>query len=132
MMSALVKINDESARGETTNSLHLNLISERLSVRELIQRRVQQEVEKFNLQRPICFKALVQPEGAQELENGFRLPEHRSLDWNVQAEEAINAFERKSFFVMVDGKELKSLDEQIVLTDKSLVSFIKLMPVIAG
>lgn len=123
---------DETARGERTHRVQIKLVSERLSLRELIQRRVQSEVERFNLQRPINFKALVQPRDAEETAQGFRLRQHRDLDWQEQAEEAIKAFENQSFFVMVDHKDIKDLDQEITITDNTDIAFVKLMPVIAG
>lgn len=131
-MQTSLTVFDETARGERTHRVHLKLASERLTLRELITRRVQAEVERFNLQRPVNFKALVQPTGAQETPNGYRLLQHRDLDWQVQLEEALKAFETNSFFVMVDNKDIKDLDQEITLTPGSDVVFIKVMPVIGG
>ena len=131
-MSSTLTVFDETARGERTHRIRLKLVSERLSLRELIERRVQVEAESFNLRRPVNFQALVKPVGAEETAQGFRLREHRDLDWHVQAEEAIKAFENKAFFVMVDHKEIKDLGQEITVTDTTDIAFIKLMPVIGG
>jgi hypothetical protein len=132
MIAAVVTINDESARGEKTNTLKLTLASERITVRDIIQRRIQQEVEKFNLQRPVVFKMLVQPADAEETTQGFRMQEHRNLDWQQQFDKAVEAFGEKCFFVMVDGKDMADLDTEVTVTDDTQISFIKLLPVIAG
>lgn len=131
MVSTLV-VFDETARGERIHRVQLKLVSERITVRELIARRIQSEVEKFNLQRPINFKALVQPKDAEETPQGYRLRQHRDLDWRVQADEAEKAFENKGFFVMVDHKEIKDLEQEITIADNTDIAFVKLMPIVAG
>ena len=131
MQSTLV-VFDETARGERTHRVQLKLVSERLTVRELIERRVEAEVERFNLQRPINFKALVQPKDAEETAQGYRLRQHRDLDWREQADEAVKAFQEKCFFVMVDNKEIKELDQELTITDTTEIAFVKLMPIVGG
>ncbi|MDH5692857.1 MAG: hypothetical protein OEZ47_07115 [Gammaproteobacteria bacterium] len=131
-MNAVLVIKDETARGEQINTVRLSLVSERLSVKELISRRVQQEVEQFNLKRPVCFKALVKPKDAEETTQGFRLAVHHDLDWEIQVETAIEAFKQKCFFIMVNGKELSDLDDEVVITDTTEISFIRLMPIVGG
>lgn len=131
-MPSTLTVFDESARGERTNRVRLKLASERLTLRELITRRVQSEVERFNLQRPVNFKALVQPADAQETPNGFRLLQHRDLDSQKQVDEAIKAFENNAFFVLVDQKDIKDLDQELAVTDTVDIAFVKVMPVVGG
>ena len=131
-MEVVLLIQDETPRGELIQSVRVTLSKEKLSLREFVRTRVQQEVERFNLQRPVCFKALVRPEDAQETTQGFRLSQHRDLDWERQAEEAISALESKSFFVTLDGKEVSSLDEEMSLNSGSDLRFVILMPVVGG
>ena len=128
-MSAVLRVTDESARGEKIHSLMLNLPQSQMNLRDLICQRVTQEVNKFNLQRPVVFKCLVQPAAAEETAQGFRLPVHKDQDPVVQCEKAIAAFEDKRFFVMVNGRDVTDLDAQITLNDESSVVFLKLMPV---
>jgi len=131
-MPSTLTVFDETARGERTHRVQLKLASERLTLRELIERRVQAEAESFNLRRPVNFRALVQPADAEETSQGYRLRQHRDLDWKVQCEEALKAFENKAFFVMVDHREVQSLDHELTITPSTDVSFIKLMPVVGG
>ena len=49
---------------------------------------------------------MVRTLGAEETVNGYRLREGRLVDWERQAEVAVEAFEQQSFFVFVDGKQV--------------------------
>lgn len=130
-MTAVVTVHDESPSGEKLHTLKLRLEGERITVRDLIARRVQQEAAKFNLERPVNFHALVQPAEAQETANGFRLPRHRDVDWQKQAEAAYQAFEKTNLAVLLDGKPASSLDDDIII-GRHQISFLKLMPVVGG
>ena len=131
-MESTLIVFDETARGERTHRVQLKLVSERITIRDLIARRVQSEVEKFNLQRPINFKALVQPKDAEETSQGYRLRQHRDLDSQVHVDEAIKAFENQRFFVMVDHKDVNDLGAEITIADNTDIAFVKLMPIIGG
>lgn len=131
-MTTIVMVKDESARGEKINSLRLTLASEKVTLEELIKRRVQQEVQKFNLQRPVCFKALVKPKGAEETSGGYRMKTHRDLDADEQVKHALEGFKSKNFFVTLNGKQIQNLSDEIVITDTSEVSFVCFMPVVGG
>lgn len=126
-----VALVDENARGEVIRRQSLKLSAASLSVADIISERVRSEVKLFNLQRPVRFRALVTPRGAEETEQGFRLPQHRDLDADTHVKAALDGFEQKLFFVMVGGKEQKQLNDVIELTDGVDVSFIKLMPILA-
>jgi len=131
-MIAVVTVYDESARGERTNRLKLKLVSERVTVQELIERRIQQEAERFNLERPVSYRSLVQPPEAQEVADGYRLLEHRDVDWQKQVEPALEAFRSNGLSVMVDNRPATSLDQEVVITESTVVTFIKLMPLVGG
>ena len=51
------------------------------------------------------------PEGALPTAAGFRLPKQRRLDWEQQADRAVEAFGRNGFFVLVDDRQVTDLDE---------------------
>src|SRR5688572_9354934 len=95
-------IRDETASGSVTNELTLDVLTETITVRELIRSRVYQEVQDFNRrqqQGEADFKGLVTPAGAEKTPNGFRLRTKREVDWKDQFERACDAFQRNGFFV---------------------------------
>src|ERR1043166_2490423 len=122
-MSATLTIKDETAYGESTNTFLLNLMTERISIRELIRERVYEEVRQYNASLPEYFKGLVQPTEAETTLNGYKVRNRRRIDWENQYALAIEAFERNGFFVLVDDHQAGSLDEEILITPTTEVSF---------
>lgn len=132
MGAAIVLIRDETVGQSTGPAFRLELASERVSVRELLRRRVQAEVETYNTAQPECFRGLVQPTDAERVLDGYRLRKRRPLDWNEQHRRACGGFEKNEFFVLLDGRQLESLDEEIVIGPESEARFIKLVPLVGG
>ena len=136
----LLTIRDESATGNVTNELTLDVLTETITVRELIRSRVYQEVQDYNLRQRTAgaaggatFRGLVTPSDAERALNGaVKLRKPREIDWKDQFEKAQDAFERNGFFVLVDDKQAESLDESVTLRHDTTVSFVKLVPLVGG
>lgn len=131
-MELIVLVTDQTAKGEHLHTVKLKLNKDKLTLRELIEARVNTEVQQFNQRRPVSFKALVKPRDAEETQCGYRLRQHRDLDAKSQCAEAIDAFKVKCFFVYVNGREIRDLDEVISVDHKTDIGFVKLMPIVAG
>src|SRR5438477_6976444 len=131
-MAATLTIRDETAGGKTLNELTLDILTEKLTVRDLIRSRVYQEVQDYNRKAPEHFRGLVQPIGAEQTLNGFKLKRRRDIDWKKQFELACEAFERNGFLILIDKHQAVSLDEEIELKAGTQVSFVKLTPLVGG
>jgi hypothetical protein len=127
-----VDIYDETTTGVRTRAFTLRLASEKLTVRELIRRRVQQEVADYNAAPVTVFHGLVQPTDTEEALNGRRLQHRKPLNPEAQIRVALEAFQRNGFFLLVGDRQVESLDEEIVLTGSSEVCFLKLVPLVGG
>ena len=128
-------IRDETATGSVTNELTLDVLSETITVRELIRSRVYQEVQDFNLrhrQGAEGFRGLVTPTGAEQALNGVGLKKPRDIDWKAQFDKACEAFDRNGFFILIDDRQAEALDESITLRHDTKVSFVKLVPLVGG
>ncbi len=110
----------------------VSLPAERISVRQLIEARVRQEVETFNSRQGEFFNGLVQPTGAEQTLNGFRLKEKRAIDAQEQCRKALEAFERNGFILLVDQRQAASLDEMIEVSPQTRVTFLRLVPLVGG
>jgi hypothetical protein len=108
------------------------LASERVTARELIKRRVRQEVQDYNTSTPETFRGLIKPSQAEEALNGFRLKKRTAVNADEQLKVAVEAFSRNGFLLLVDDQQLTSLDEVIGLTESSRVTFVKLVPLVGG
>jgi hypothetical protein len=125
-------IRDQSTGGGTLHEFALDVLTERITVRELIRSRVYQEVQDYNRRQPPVFQGLVQPTDAERALNGFKLKKPRQIDWKQQYEKAIEAFETNQILILVDEKQAESLEEEIVVQPGTRVSFLRLMPLVGG
>lgn len=57
----VITLYDETATGQRGEPIHLRLVSERISARELVERRVRDEVARYNASPGDVFRGLVAP-----------------------------------------------------------------------
>jgi len=131
-MKEMVTIHDEDARGYRYYTFRLVNSEDKFSVEALIRFRVENEVKRFNAQRPICFFSLVQPEDVDITARGYRLKNHRYIDGQAQSDMAVNAFEKNSFIVHANGRDYQALDDIIDINQDTEISFIKFMEIVGG
>ncbi|HZO89624.1 MAG TPA: hypothetical protein VFB38_14950 [Chthonomonadaceae bacterium] len=131
-MAISLTIYDETLFGATDDGLTLDFLSETITVRELIRERVYEAVRLYNATTPEYFRGLVQPTNAEATLNGHRLRERRRVDWEKQYRLALEAFQRNRFFILVDDRQVESLEDTIRLTPTTQVSFVKLVPLVGG
>ncbi|HVP46042.1 MAG TPA: hypothetical protein VMT32_05640 [Bryobacteraceae bacterium] len=129
-MPLSVPILDETTAGERRSAGEFQFEAETLTLREIIRRRVQQEVERFNRSDIEVFRGLIQPEETERILNGVR--ERPVLDWQKQYARALAAFQGNGFLVFVDDRQITDLDETVHLTAQTKVAFLKLVPLMGG
>jgi hypothetical protein len=127
-----VGIVDEVAAGERRGAWHLEIFEERLPLREVIRRRVFQEVAEHNAGRSAGFRRLVQPTDVERTLNGVRPREHGHVDAQEQYVRVVEAFSRNGFVVLVDDRQVDDLDAQIELRAGTEITFLKLVPLVGG
>lgn len=123
---------DETGIGNKTSEKTFSFQSERLSLRELLRERVFQEVGDYNAKQPSAFQGLVQPSETEQALNGFKLKKPRLLDAEKQFEKAVQAFDERSFIILVNDKQVDDLDAQLELSSVKELTFLKLVPLIGG
>ena len=134
-MAFCVTIFDETLSGERTASLRLDLLSSTITARELIRRRVYEEVQEYHAAPPSAvFRGLVTPTETETALNGPKLPHpvKRRVDWEAQYERALSAFARNGFFILVGDRQVEDLDEELELKVDTEVSFVKLVALVGG
>jgi hypothetical protein len=129
---AYLTIQDETAAGSILNRLELELTQETLTVRDLIAQRVQQEVAAYNARLSGVFSGLVQPTASEQVLNGFRLRQPKPIDAEEQLYKALEGFQQNGYFVLVNNRQVETLDEEIWLGAGATASFIKLTPLVGG
>jgi hypothetical protein len=131
-MPVTVQIRDEKVGGGTTREWALEVLSERMTVRELIRSRVYQEVQDYNVEQGQVFTGLVEPADAEKTLNGWKLKKPRQIDWKRQFELVCEAFERNQIVVLLNDRQADSLDEEVTVAPSSEVTFLRLTPLVGG
>lgn len=132
-MRVSVTVRDESTSGKAIVTHVLNDIPAAITLCDLIRTRVRDEVARFNADRSDPFAGLVVPEGAElATGGGYTVPGGRTIDWERQADLAIEAFGRNGFFVIVDGAQVTELDAALTLTADSEIRFVRLIALVGG
>jgi hypothetical protein len=125
-------IEDRTATGRPIGTIDLPDMPDRITLRDLIRLRVREEVARYNLKPATEFAGLVQPDGSEPSRTGFHIGKPRRIDWQRQADVALESFLRNGFFVLVNHRQVTELDEEIELTDTLDVGFVKLTPLVGG
>lgn len=128
----MVTFVDETTSGERRDSWGLEIAEERLALREVIRRRVFQEVAEYNASLHEVFRGLVQPTDAERLLNGYRMRTPRRIDAEQQCALALTAFSRNGFVVLVGDRQVEELDDEVDLPLGTEVVFLKLVPLVGG
>jgi hypothetical protein len=113
-------------------SFTLAMPADRLTVRELIVHRIRQEVDAYNRASSEVFEGLVQPTDTEWVLNGYRMKTRRQLDPEAQVAFALQAFQGNGMIVLVDDRQVESLDEVVAVTPTTHVRFLKLVPLVGG
>jgi hypothetical protein len=134
-MSTTLKIRDETTfnpGGDEGRGFTIDVVDERITVRELIRTRVYREVRYYNLDQPEYFHGLVQPSDAERSLNGFKMRSRRRIDPERQFELAKRAFYSNGFILLVDDRQVDELEDEIQIRPDTTVTFLKLLPLVGG
>lgn len=127
-----ITISDTSIAGKILNQLSISIQNERATVREIIEARVREEVKMYNNKVDARYHGLVQPSENEQLLNGEKSNAKRIVDAEKQIYIALDAFQKNGFFVLVNDQQETELDQELLLSEKTLVQFIKLTPLVGG
>lgn len=123
---------DESSSGKATGAVELEDIPTQITLRDLICTRVREEVARYNAAPKAIFAGLVMPEGAEPVRDGFAMQAPRRVDWESQADRAVEAFGRNGFFVLVDDRQVTDVNATLELTADSHIRFVRLVQLVGG
>ncbi|MFE4194655.1 hypothetical protein ACFRJ9_02225 [Paenarthrobacter sp. NPDC056912] len=105
-----------------------------ITVEGLIRWRVREEVARFNAHGTANVTGLIE-RSAREREfndQGRGNQGRQSVSWEQEADIAVRGFERNAFFVMVDGRQVCDLTDEIDVLKATEATFIKLVPLVGG
>ena len=129
-MSFTLSLLDETTAGDSRSAGTLQFDSAKMTLREIIRLRVQQEVARHNAAEYEEFQSLVPPEESERILNGVRT--RPIVDWQKQFAKALAAFKGNGFLVLLNDRQIMDLDEPLHLTPQSKIAFLRLVPLIGG
>lgn len=129
-MPLALKIVDQTPGVKPPIMRMLRLVSERTTLREVLARRIEEEVVALNAGDD-RMQPLVVPTAKERSLNG-RSPKPRTIDAGRQLAAAVEAFERTRIVVIVDDRQVLDLDQPLTVTPDTEVRFIKLVPLVGG
>ncbi len=132
MSTITLKVTDETFARKILNEISISVSGERLTVKDIIEARVYAEVGDYNRRLPEIFRGLIQPTNAEVALNGFRVKPKVLVDAEKQVYTALDAFQKNGFFVIIDDVQAEDLDKEVLLHNDSVVSFVKLTPLVGG
>lgn len=128
-MSIELRIFDKQIGAPEVAAPDLILPLERVSAREIVRRRVEAEVERYNTSHgeTALFVTPCAEEVALNGQRGFR-----ALDAEKQCVLAEAALAARRIVMLLDGRQIDDLDEVHLLTPQSAARFIRLVPLVGG
>jgi hypothetical protein len=129
-MPVALRIVDQTLGVHPPSVRELRLASERITLRALLKRRIDEEVAEMNAGGD-RIRPLVTPTEQERQLNGDK-PAGWSVDPARQLAAAVEAFERRRIVIIVDGRQMSDLDQPITVTPGTEVRFLKLVPLVGG
>ncbi|MCG8579452.1 MAG: hypothetical protein MI866_06025 [Bacteroidales bacterium] len=128
----ILTITDETFTGEVVHKQEIEFETEVVTVQDIIEKRVMQEVENYNSKADDKFNGLVEPTQTEKTLNARQPKQRKLVDAEKQVYVALDAFKKNGFFVLIDNLQADSLEQQVQLKAQTIVSFVKLTPLIGG
>ena len=122
-------LTDESMAGDILNKIALQFESEYVTVKEVIEARLEVEIKRFEQQRGSYTNGLVLPTNLEQRLNKQQKPK---VDPEKQLYVALHAFENNGFILLVDDEQAENVQQKVLVDETTRVSFIKLVPLVGG
>lgn len=123
---------EEKVPGQPPSQQYLvELSGDRITVKELIEIYVREQVERFN-STPKYEPPRVQAPEERLLNTARDTKPKKMRCCDSECQKALAAFSTNQFFVLVDGRQVSDLQEEIAISSDSKISFLRLVPLVGG
>lgn len=123
----------------------LDLLTETLTIRDLITHTVEEQIRDLHIQRQMDFDNiqhilnrhyLTDVEIQAQAQTGAikmpELPDNSPIFITQETEKALTAFEKGVYVIVIDGEQAQSLNDTVTLRPTSKVTFLRLTPLKGG
>lgn len=122
-------VRDEYGVGAVGSTSTLTFEDEAVNLREIIRRRVNEEVQRRAM-TPKSSQSWLQPTEFERVLNGYGVKAHRAADGEARYQQALDSFARGDFLILVGDEQVCDLDVRVTSADE--VTFLKLVPLVGG
>ena len=127
-----VSVKDENFSGKVLQEVLVGFASTTVTIKDIIEARVRQEVDSYNKKLPEYYNGLIEPSDAEKTINGYKLRSKKPIDAEKQIYVALDAFQKNGFFVLVDNQQCTALEQTVQLQPLTHIGFVKLTPLVGG
>ncbi|MBO6517343.1 MAG: hypothetical protein JJ975_12415 [Bacteroidia bacterium] len=127
----ILTITDQSVTGNILKEIELMIDRERINLKDLISKRVEWQVLHAPADSPSEFR-LFDVAQKEETLNPPRKKTPKKPNVERHIATALKAFRDNEFFVFVDNRQIESLEEEVLLTEETPVSFVQLTQLVGG
>ncbi len=139
-MGISIQIVDEYFGKSKTPVFEISFPAETITIRDLITRRVEDEVAQVNAQKFLQKKTLqermflagITNRAPETLLNADTPKRHKMIDPVLAVNTALKAFEAGRYFVLINDTQIETLDEAIIITPETEAVFLRLTPLVGG
>lgn len=139
-MGISIQIVDEYFGKSKTPVFEISFPTETITIRNLIIRRVEDEVAQVNAQKFVQKKSLqermflagITNRAPETLLNADTPKRHKMIDPVAAVNTALKAFEAERYFVLINDTQIETLNEVIVITPETEAVFLRLTPLVGG
>lgn len=128
-----VTIVDKTIGGKSVNSIDVVFDKNNITLKELIEARVHQEVTAYNSKRKQVYNGLITTSKEErQLNESHKLKKRKEMDAEKQTYVALDGFLKNQYFVILNNRQIECLDESISINEIETVNFIKLVKLVGG
>lgn len=129
-----VTLQEKSISGTILDEIELQIADERCTLAELIQMKVWEQARQYNERRAQESQGYSNPieNALNSASHQKRIENRRLADPEKEVYRAWEAFRQNQYFAFVDGRQVESLDQEILLNSQTEVSFMQLTPLVGG
>jgi len=127
-MSHALLIRDETITGRIESEQTIYFPIAIVSVKDIITQRVKEEVTRR--QDIQAMRAFEEPRDLASRDKKAKSP--KNIDVEVQIEKAFQLFNDQQIILLINNRQAEYLEEQVVIMPETVVSFLKLVPLVGG
>jgi hypothetical protein len=132
MSTHTIRIKEETSGGNIVSEMKVKLAAEVVSIKDIIEAKVNAQVETQYQQLDGIYNGLVEPADTEKMLNVYSQRPAAKISTEKQVNAALDAFRQNNFFMLIDNIQAESLDQMVVINDKTEVSFLKLTSLVGG